>query len=76
MCRDDTLHLPGGGGIHVQIRPTVAQLEIIDNIMRGNGLNSRSQRVAATLNEFLPGRKTADQTRIHQGPSAAYPGLD
>lgn len=56
-ARDDTLHLPGGGGIQVQIRPTVAQLEVIDRITRENGLNSRSQLVAAVLNEFLPGRK-------------------
>jgi hypothetical protein len=61
-ARDDTLHLPGGGGIQVQIRPTVAQLEVIDRITRENGLKSfpegrrDAERVPARLQGPLTGR--------------------
>ncbi|WP_051105684.1 hypothetical protein [Parafrankia discariae] len=56
-ARDDHLRLPGGGGIQVQIRPTLAQLNVIDRLSREHRLESRSQLAAAVLNEFLPGRK-------------------
>ncbi|MBE3206663.1 MULTISPECIES: hypothetical protein [Parafrankia] len=56
-ARDDRLRLPGHGGMQVQVRPTLAQLEIIDKLAHGHGLDSRSQLAAAALNEFLPGRK-------------------
>lgn len=55
--RDDHLRLPGGGPIQVQIRPTLAQLDVIDRLVREHRLESRSQLAAAVLNEFLPGRK-------------------
>ncbi|MEX5637401.1 hypothetical protein, partial [Parafrankia sp. FMc2] len=56
-ARDDRLRLPGGGGMQVQVRPTLAQLDVIDGLARTHGLDSRSQLAAAVLNEFLPGRK-------------------
>lgn len=56
-ARDDHLRLPGGGGIQVQIRPTLAQLDVVDRLAREHRLESRSQLAAAVLNEFLPGRK-------------------
>jgi hypothetical protein len=47
----------GGGSNQVQIRPTLAQLEVLDQMTAELGFRKRATWIAAVLNDFLPGRR-------------------
>ena len=47
----------GGGSNQVQIRPTLAQLEVLDQITAELGFRKRATWIAPVLNDFLPGRR-------------------
>jgi hypothetical protein len=47
----------GGGSNQIQIRPTVAQLEVLDQLTTELGFRKRATWIAPVLNAFLPGRR-------------------